>query len=592
MKLIKLFCCCFLLFACVIAHAEETDTAFNSLYQRYFKCFEQGDEKLFYEASEQLQEYYLKKKNYNSYYKIRLNEIIFDTENEQIYRAIKKSNVMLEDMKKHDVTQYHIVYNALGIIYESRGNYRMAKYYFESALKNIEPNDSNSLMATYSQLASLNLTRNPEEAWMWNEKFAPYTKNFPQYYRVYLALKSGLCFYQEDQENFLKTYEEYKSFVKQHPELDNYGKSTIEMVHAYFDKDYEKALQIINDDKLDFDAIKKSDLRTRIYLRMGRIDDVVKESTYRRELRDSLNSNMFFDNLNQISAELDIAKINEKAAKEREIWLIVVIVLLVVIIIVGAAWNYHRRQTNKRLAQKNKELEMALDRAEESDRMKTNFVHQISHEIRTPLNVITGFAQILTRSEFELSKEQRSEIMQTINKNTNEITNMVNELLEVAQDESRNYYEKIDDIQCAALFNDIQKKVNRTRPEQVELRFINDVPDDFVFKGNQDAMEKIILQLIDNGLKFTEKGFVELHATLQTNQQQQVVTFTVTDTGSGIPKKFHSRIFHRFFKVDNFKQGMGLGLTMSKRMADLLNAQLYIDSSYNKGCRMVFALPL
>ena len=110
---------------------------------------------------------------------------------------------------------------------------------------------------------------------MWNEKFAPYTKNFPQYYRVYLALKSGLCFYQEDQENFLKTYEEYKSFVKQHPELDNYGKSTIEMVHAYFDKDYEKALQIINDDKIDFDAIKKSDLRTRIYLRMGRIDDVI-----------------------------------------------------------------------------------------------------------------------------------------------------------------------------------------------------------------------------------------------------------------------------------------------------------------------------
>ena len=84
--------------------------------------------------------------------------------------------------------------------------------------------------------------------------------------------------------------------------------------------------------------------------------------------------------------------------------------------------------------------------------------------------------------------------MQTINKNTNEITNMVNELLEVAQDESRNYYEKIDDIQCAALFNDIQKKVNRTRPEQVELRFINDVPDDFVFKGNQDATEKTLIE--------------------------------------------------------------------------------------------------
>ena len=92
---------------------------------------------------------------------------------------------------------------------------------------------------------------------------------------------------------------------------------------------------------------------------------------------------------------------------------------------------------------------------------------------------------------------------------------------------------------------------------------------------------------MNNAVKFTEKGFAELHASYE--ERTNTLTFTVTDSGIGIPKKHHSHIFHRFFKIDPFKQGLGLGLTMSKKMADLLHAQLYIDSSYTDGCRMVLS---
>lgn len=182
------------------------------------------------------------------------------------------------------------------------------------------------------------------------------------------------------------------------------------------------------------------------YEMMGRSDLALKEVNKRRDVRDSLNSDMLFNNINEINAEMGIAKLNEKAAKEREMWLAVVIILLVSALGLVISRSLMRRKMEKKLRQQNKDLKVALSRAEESDRMKTSFIEHVSHEIRTPLNVITGYAQIVSNPDYTLNQELRDKMLSEINHNTMEITDIVNELLEVAQDESKEYYVKEDAI--------------------------------------------------------------------------------------------------------------------------------------------------
>ena len=271
-------------------------------------------------------------------------------------------------------------------------------------------------------------------------------------------------------------------------------------------------------------------------------------------------------------------------------WMAVVIILLAIIIVVGIAWLLWARRKNKQLSKQNKELEVALDRAEESDRMKTSFIEHVSHEIRTPLNVITGYAQIITNPNYQLDTQERNQMLAAIGKNTSDITDIVNELLEVAQDESRNQYAKEDTINCNQLCRDVLAESEIVNNGRLELRFKTQVADDFTFLSNATGLKRVLQALINNSLKFTEQGFIELSASY--DAVRKVLVLAVSDSGIGIPKKYHSHIFHRFFKVDPFKQGVGLGLTMAQKITLLLGGQIDIDSDYKDGCRMVVELPL
>ena len=117
----------------------------------------------------------------------------------------------------------------------------------------------------------------------------------------------------------------------------------------------------------------------------------------------------------------------------------------------------------------------------------------------------------------------------------------------------------------------------------------NMLDNSFTLKTNHQALEKILSQLMKNALKFTNEGSIELK--VRERAGNGGVEFTVTDTGIGIAEKDHERVFERFYKVDAFKQGLGLGLTMSRKMAELLGGSLTIDKDYKKGARFVLILP-
>ena len=585
-----------LCFSSAMAEKSKKDTAFANLYRHYFELYADSDEQAFYEASEKLKEYYLKYDKKDSYYKVFLNEILYDTEQGKTYRAIKKANAMLKEMEQKNDKHYDIVYSALGNIYDMRGNYRMANKYYQEALKACAPQDTGSLIGIYSRIASLQAHRDPNNAWKINELFGKMSVNKPEYFKVYTVQKSEIAFYLNDRKRFEDAYKQYLQVSKEHPLMDVYGKDMIGMVKATFEGDYDTALKILSKESTDFDPLDRCDMRIRIYELMGNRELALKETDNRRELRDSLNSDMLFESINEINTEMGLQKEQERSRMDRErankkqkLLLSAIILLLVAALGLVVSRSLVRRRYQKKLLKQNKELEIALSRAEESDRMKTSFIEHVSHEIRTPLNVITGFAQIITNPRFRLKEEERNKMISDISDNTIQITNIVNELLEVAQNESKEYYQQNDNVNINQLCQEVMNRMALVNNGKVQLKYKSLIDDNLVIKSNRIALEKILNQLMKNAISFTQNGFIELR--VRERAGNGGIEFSVTDTGLGVAEQDHEKIFERFYKVDTFKPGMGLGLTLSRKIAELLGGSLDIDPTYKKGARFLLVIP-
>ena len=275
--------------------------------------------------------------------------------------------------------------------------------------------------------------------------------------------------------------------------------------------------------------------------------------------------------------ELEMTAENERYMRQQHITrlaiMAAVILLLFVYIVV-------RHRVQARLAK-------ALEHAKESDRMKTAFVQHISHEIRTPLNIITGFAQVVSNPDYELSDEDRNRIMADISHNTTEITNFVNELLELSESESQTHYQLDDDVDVAALCQEAIDAYEAKNQGRLMLSVSSELPAGYRLKSNAAAIRKILDCLMSNALKFTMSGSV----TIRIKTEKGHLKIVVEDTGKGIPKDQQEQVFERFYKVDSFVQGIGLGLTVARRTAQLLGGSLTIDPAYTTGCRVVLLIP-
>lgn len=583
-----------LFFALTASAKEETDTSFQTLYNTFYKLFNTGNVEEFYKVSQQIQDYYLAQGNLDAYYIMRQNEILYDAEHGMSYKAITKANKMLEDMKKSNIKRYERVYNALGAVFESRGNYRMAVHYYQEALDNVSPKDSATVGYLCSQLTAANITINPDKAAEWNERLAKMSAPNSYNYKSYLAFKTQIYFFKGEKENYFKARQEFEDFIIINKDntavnANKNGEHVLKVMTAAFNGNYDKALELLKQDSQDYDELKSCDIRTKIYLMMGNSDLALQEANKRRDVRDSLNSDLLFNNINEINTAAGIVKLNEKAAKEREMWMGTVIVLLFVALgLIISRYLIHRRY-QARILKQNEQLEIALDEAQESERMKNIFIQHISHEIRTPLNVITGYAQVITNPLFELEADERNKMLQAIGQNTVAITDIVNDLLEISQEESKERYRKDDRITVNEFCRHIMEEEEEKNKGRLELKFKTSVADDYIIQSNRVGIDRILRQVLSNALKFTEKGQVELSVYKSDNNNLQ---FAVTDTGVGIPEEEYEHVFEQFYKVDSFKQGLGIGLSISYKIAILLGGDLAIDKTYHDGTRMILTIPI
>lgn len=244
---------------------------------------------------------------------------------------------------------------------------------------------------------------------------------------------------------------------------------------------------------------------------------------------------------------------------------------------------------NKELKQKNKELIQANARAEESSRMKTDFIQQISHEIRTPLNVLSGFTQILTAPNAELTEEERADINERVTQNTNRITELVNKMLELSDMHSKSVIDRVDQVTTVQIAAQAVESSDISKAKHLTFNMEFDPSADKMIRTNSYSASRALALLLNNAAKFTKEGSAELRITIDGNTQ--MVVYTVTDTGIGIPPYEAEHIFEEFFQLDNYYEGTGIGLSVARSIARRLGGDIRLDTTYQGGARFVMTLP-
>ena len=244
------------------------------------------------------------------------------------------------------------------------------------------------------------------------------------------------------------------------------------------------------------------------------------------------------------------------------------------------------------LEETNRQLIVATERAEESSKMKSNFIKQISHEIRTPLNILSGFTQIITTPGVELSDEDKTKIGHDIIENTNRITGLVNKMLELSDASSRSVIERNDQATAAQIAGDAvtATSIADARGINFELSIEPEAESVMVMTNLNSAVRALSL-ILDNARKFTEKS-VEKKVRLYVRATSNTIEWAVEDSGIGIKPEEAEHIFEEFVQLDEYYEGTGIGLTIARSLARRMGGDIKLDTSYSPGARFVLSLPI
>ena len=300
-----------------------------------------------------------------------------------------------------------------------------------------------------------------------------------------------------------------------------------------------------------------------------------KDSTFSKDVR------MQLDELNTL---FQVDELRMKGQLDRSRFIILIIGLLLLVLLL---FMYFRHRAAKRLAQKNQELMIANARAEESSKMKTNFIQQISHEFRTPLNILNGFTQILTAPNMVLQKEEKADIQKRISESTERITGLVNKMLELSDANSQQVIQRNDDIAALTIAKQAAEHTGIQQDTHIKFLLQTDAQAETLIHTNQRSATRALTLLLDNARKFTKEGEVRLAI----RQLPETVCFIVEDTGIGIPPKEAEHIFDEFVQLDEYYDGTGIGLTVARSIARRLGGDIVLDTSYTGGARFVMTLP-
>jgi PAS domain S-box-containing protein len=249
------------------------------------------------------------------------------------------------------------------------------------------------------------------------------------------------------------------------------------------------------------------------------------------------------------------------------------------------ASNDELKATSDALRESNDQLKAAKHKAEESDRLKSAFLANMSHEIRTPMNAIIGFSSFL--KEPETTADEAKNYADIIIGSGNHLLNLINDIIDISKIDAGQIKVKKQCTDINKVMDELYmlfspKLTSVEKVEKIELRKKTDKNPLKIFT-DETRLKQILINLLNNSVKFTHKGYIEFGYT----QDKHDITFYVKDTGIGIPKDKHKKVFERFIQAEDFTEklygGTGLGLTIAKACTDMLGGKIWLKSQPDKG---------
>lgn len=540
--------------------------------------FNMGDSARFFPALSRLEDYLLKQNDLHAYYTQRCNEIVFLMNRQRILEAYKLSRQLSQELreKKLDKEMY-MAHNMLGHLYRYCGNKEAAKRNFKMVIEMMEKAGYyESMPPIYMNIVNVEMSDDPEEARQLLDKAATIAAQYSPERVFDIETRKTLSYFNGgDIPKFLEGYKKYREGVSE-------GKSSVHgrSMDIYYEAcmgNTDKAIEIAHE-QLGEDS---HEAVTKIYEMSGRWKEAYESQRAQMEASDSINNIILLNSMEGYRDELRLYEIERETAKMRTITMgIIIALLLMLVCALGYIMFSHRRHM--------KQLKRAYEHALESDKMKAAFIQNMSHEVRTPLNVIAGFAQVLANPELSSNAEQRKDMAQMMLKNTHLITNQIDAMLELSVNEASGLAPKEDTVRMNNLLKDIIRENEPGLPPGVSLALDSALGDDYCLKTNTGMIKRMMNALLDNAVKNTTKGRI----TVKASANEEELTLTVEDTGCGIPANEREHIFERFFKLDSFKTGLGLGLPLCRSIATRLGGSIQLDSEYHNGARFVVRLPL
>ncbi len=555
---------------------HKNDAKYKVLRDSMTHAFNDGDSARFYTHLTNLQNYLLNQNDLHGYYTQRCNDIIFEMNRQKIFEAYTKAAELSKELREKKLTkEMYMAVNMMGHINKYCGNKEAAKKCWYEVIDMMEKNGYyESIPPIYMNIVNVALDDDPQEAFDLLDK----AKEIAQKYspeRVFdIETRKTLTYYNSgDIDTFLKGYKVYKEGEKQgHSSV--HGRS----MEAYYLASTGKVDEAIEYAKREL-GDEGADAIPLIYERAGRWEEAYRSFKKESLASDSIDNVVIINSMQGIQDQIKLYEAEKKSAMDRTYAMLGAIFLLTLLIVA----LIYIVQTRKKHMQ---ELRKAYKKAMESEKMKTAFIQNVTHEVRTPLNIITGFAQVIANPELAGNHEERQHISKMMQKSTRQVTVLMDEIIGLSLIDSTDQMNKNDEPKINDMLRGLQTEYQDYVTEETEIKVETELDDEFKLRTNKNMLRRILACLMENATKYTSKGCITLGAKTEEN----LLKLSVEDTGSGIPAEEAEHIFDRFVKLDSFKEGIGLGLPLSRRLAEQLGGNVELDTTYAGGARFIVTL--
>ena len=492
----------------------------------------------------------------------------------------------------------YFISNMMGHVYNTCGNIPGAEAEFLKSAEQIKGTsfEVDGLAFIYLAIAHVHLNNSLKQTLHWldvTEEELEKNKGSWNYYRCLADVYAIRAIVRFKQKNF----DAFRQCIAKMDEAEKMNKVPSGDLFTPYARIYQTLLE-----KGSTQALAEADslnnlkeqylLKCDIYRYIGADDKAFLTQRELMHKRDSITGLMIAENIDRVEEEMELMRRSHKMGRLMNYVLVGAMVLLILAIILLHRNILIRRKFSKRLIAKNEELRAAYKHVAAADEMKTEFIRNVSHEIRTPLNIINGFTQVLADQGSDMGDTERKAISNTIGNSTRQITSLVNKMLALANDSTKDLLSEVDMTDGLEICQKAIADMPDVDPNRIKVSLDDQTGGDKILYTHGDSLLQMLGNILENSVKFTEEGHIILKVRTEKEKNRKMMFFTVEDTGCGIPSDKVGTIFQRWVKADEFKEGLGLGLAYCWETAQKLGGSLRLVETSEKGTTFELGLPV